>query len=73
MPTTIIDSDLAHSPLPGGRVVLHYTGRVHPPAYFLIQRDEGGREVGREGPFEDEDTALAAADHRFGPLRWRAR
>jgi len=73
VPTTIIDSDLAHAPRPGGRVILHYTGRVHPPAYFLIQWDRDGREVEREGPFEDEDTAMAAAKARFGPLQWRAR
>lgn len=73
MPTTIIDSDLAHAPIPGGRVTLHYTGRVHPPAYFVIQRDEAGQEVGREGPFEDEEVAMDAAVGRFGMLRWRAR
>lgn len=73
MPTTIIDSDLAHAPIPGGRVILHYTGRVHPPGYFVIQRDEAGRELEREGPFDDEDSAMAAAAGRFGSLLWRAR
>lgn len=54
-------------------MILHYTGRVHPPGYFVIQRDEAGRELEREGPFDDEDSAMAAAAGRFGSLLWRAR
>jgi hypothetical protein len=73
MPTTIIDCELAVAALPGGRLVLYYTGRVHPPAYFLIERgDDDTRERRREGPFEDEESAMAAAEEHFGELRWLA-
>jgi hypothetical protein len=72
MPTTIIDCELAVAAVPGGRLVLYYTGRVHPPAYFLLTRDDGGRELQREGPFPDEYSALTAADSRFGALSWLA-
>ncbi len=71
MPTTIIDCDIAEAEVPGGLLVLHYTGRVHPPAYFLIARDAGGGETDREGPFADEPEAMDAAEARHGPLRWR--
>ncbi len=71
MPTTIIDADLVHATVGEGRLVLHYTGRVHPPAYFLIHREADGREVEREGPFVDEDTALDAATRRHGALDWQ--
>jgi len=70
MPVTILSSDIAHAELASGRLALHYTGELLPPAYLLILRDADGVEVRRLGPFEYEDEAIDEAVQRFGAITW---